>query len=450
MDYYNENIKYIEKSMLNKIEKKIKENRIIEEISKSGEVIFKIKIDKEREIYLNSKYNPITEATRFIKNNVDFSKEDFLIIGFGLGYHIEEILNELKENQRLFIVVVNLDVFKKALYLRKLTKILKDKRIEFILGDKKEIINGLKEKSENIKKESQIIIHYSSLEIMKEEYLELKDIFEKMDMDRKSILAQKDIIKENTEKNQKSIMEDEGINNYINRYKNKPVFIISAGPSLDKNIMELKKVGKKGIIISVGTILDKLMKAGIRPDFIVIIDGLENIYNQIKEYLNENIPLLYIPGVNSKALDSYNGKKIVAFPEDDVIFDEMERQFKKGRVRSGGSVSTVAMDFARVLGANPIVFVGQDLALTNDGKSHSLGTMREDNKNILKILKKVKGVNGEVLYTYKNLYHYLRWIEKEIQRNKDKKYIDATEGGAKIRGTIVMKLKEAVKVYCIE
>ncbi|OQY06619.1 MAG: hypothetical protein B6I28_06195, partial [Fusobacteriia bacterium 4572_132] len=438
MNYYDENIKYISKNKVKKIEKegnKLNDGRLIEEINKNGEIILKVKIDKTREIYLNSKYNPKKEAERFVKNNVDFSKKDFLVIGFGLGYHIEEILSKLKIDQRIFIVIVNLDVFKKALILRNLTKILKDDRIEFVLGNKKDIINGLKKISEKTKEKNQIIIHYTSLEIMKEEYLELKDIFEKMDMDRKSIIAQKDIIKKNIEENQKRIMKDKGIREYQNKYQNKPIFIISAGPSLDKNIMELKKIKNNGIIIAVGTILDKLIKSGIRPDFIVIIDGLENIYNQIENYLDENIPLLYIPGVNSKALNSYRGEKIVAFPEEDLIFDDMERRFKKGRVKSGGSVATVAMDFAKILGGNPIIFVGQDLALTKEGKSHSLGTMREENKNILKTLKRVKGINGEELYTYKNLYHYLRWIEKEIKSNEKIEYIDATEGGAKIKGT---------------
>ena len=37
----------------------------------------------------------------------------------------------------------------------------------------------------------------------------------------------------------------------------------------------------EAIILSTGTVLKKLLKAGIRPDYVIIIDGNEGVYRQI-------------------------------------------------------------------------------------------------------------------------------------------------------------------------
>ena len=62
----------------------------------------------------------------------------------------------------------------------------------------------------------------------------------------------------------------------------------------------------------------------------------------------------------------------------------------------------------------------------------------------------VEGINGEKVETLKNLELYLRWFEKQIIVYKELKVIDATEGGALIKGAINMTLKEAISSECKE
>ncbi|WP_281071272.1 6-hydroxymethylpterin diphosphokinase MptE-like protein [Succinivibrio dextrinosolvens] len=50
-------------------------------------------------------------------------------------------------------------------------------------------------------------------------------------------------------------------------YKNKPVFIIGSGPSLDHDIPFIRKYQDKAVIIACGTAIDALYHAGIKPDF---------------------------------------------------------------------------------------------------------------------------------------------------------------------------------------
>ena len=59
-------------------------------------------------------------------------------------------------------------------------------------------------------------------------------------------------------------------------YKDLPVFVIGAGPSLDHDIPFLRKYQDKAIIFACGTAIDSLYHAGIKPDFYV---NLERTYN---------------------------------------------------------------------------------------------------------------------------------------------------------------------------
>ena len=60
-------------------------------------------------------------------------------------------------------------------------------------------------------------------------------------------------------------------------YKDLPVFVIGAGPSLDHDIPFLRKYQDKAIVIACGTAIDSLYHAGIKPDFYVNLERTFNI-----------------------------------------------------------------------------------------------------------------------------------------------------------------------------
>ena len=51
-----------------------------------------------------------------------------------------------------------------------------------------------------------------------------------------------------------------------------PAIVVSAGPSLNKNIVELRKAKNKAFIVAVDTAVKPLVKAGIIPDLYVVVD----------------------------------------------------------------------------------------------------------------------------------------------------------------------------------
>ena len=83
----------------------------------------------------------------------------------------------------------------------------------------------------------------------------------------------------NCKKNAKYINQLEFINIYKNKFKDIPFVIVAAGPTLQKNLINLKKLydskktkNKEVIIVCVETALKILLKNKINPDFIILTD----------------------------------------------------------------------------------------------------------------------------------------------------------------------------------
>ena len=54
-----------------------------------------------------------------------------------------------------------------------------------------------------------------------------------------------------------------------------PAFVVSAGPSLNKNIKELRRAKNKSFIIAVDTAVKPLLQEGIVPDMFATLDGIK-------------------------------------------------------------------------------------------------------------------------------------------------------------------------------
>ncbi|TLM94563.1 MAG: motility associated factor glycosyltransferase family protein, partial [Actinobacteria bacterium] len=150
--------------------------------------------------------------------------------------------------------------------------------------------------------------------------------------------------------------------------------------------------------------------------------------------------------------EEYEGFKFVAFCNS-IVYEWTNYLISenKGQLKIGPSVANVAVDLLKKMGANTIIFVGQDLAYAGED-SHVEGS---DHKEYLKKhaqkpkqMLEVEGINGGKVRTDESFYTYLKWFESYISLNKDVKFINATEGGARIPGAEALTLREALDRYC--
>ena len=73
------------------------------------------KILKVDDIYLNSLYDAKREAKILIDGYKELLNNDVIhVIGFGMGYHIIELLNRIKDNQLIKVYDTNEKIYKQV------------------------------------------------------------------------------------------------------------------------------------------------------------------------------------------------------------------------------------------------------------------------------------------------------------------------------------------------
>ena len=231
-----------------------------------------------------------------------------------------------------------------------------------------------------------------------------------------------------------------------------PGIVVAAGPSLDKNIHDLKKAKGKAFIVAVDTAIKPLLRVGIVPDLFAVIDALKPI-ELVRIEGAQEIPLLTTLNASPDVLDYHKGMKF--FFNESYQFAEKIYQrsgHKEGGVETGGSVATHLFSLLHKIGLNTIILVGQDLAYTND-KSYADGTFQDTMEKVdTSQFIKVEGNYEKEVPTKTDLKIFLDWynmyIEGLKERKKDFRVINATEGGAKINNTEIMTLQEAIAQEC--
>lgn len=229
-----------------------------------------------------------------------------------------------------------------------------------------------------------------------------------------------------------------------------PAIVVAAGPSLDKNIKELKKAKGKCLIVSTDTALKPLSLAGIIPDITAITDGKKD-----ERYLSEpdsrEVPIVCTPRGGTEFLHLHTGMKFFINDYCNHI-DEFMRNNGNELLRpdTGGSVANACFAIARILHCRRIILVGQDLAYTGD-KTHSAVTVRGAKKTEIEDLEHVVmdvDINGDPIRSSREFKLYKEWFEQQIRADKSLEVIDATEGGIRIEGTKLMTLSGAIDEYC--
>lgn len=451
-----------------------KQNSIIVEnlFSKSGLLTSRFKrIESEPFVFVHSSYDPIQEAKRKI-DELNLKKNTMVVVfGIGLGYHLFELKKRISEQSRVVVIENSMDIFNNVMRNIDLTELFNDRRFAFLLGLSREQISFyFKDLFTNtftfyISSGTQYVSlsYYDKLfptlsqEITKDilnnllgtwrslgncaadTLIGLVQNFKNIDhaLDNPGIAEIADILREN--------------------FRNKPAVIVSAGPSLDKNIHLLKEIEGKALILANDATIRALTKKGIRPDAVFTIERAkvhECFYKNRDFEIPKEVVLVAPPLVQPEIFKEFeDNKKIACFralePINVWINDNIGN---KGSILMGGSVAHLAFGFALAVGSNPIVFVGQDLAYSNDGDTHGKDVSEE-----LKELSKkaftdkqetfLTDYNGNPIKSTLIWKTFLNWFENKFMEFSDRMYIDATEGGAYKRGTQIMTLKETIEKH---
>lgn len=220
-----------------------------------------------------------------------------------------------------------------------------------------------------------------------------------------------------------------------------PVFIVGAGPSLDKDMDTIRKWRGRVVVISCGTVLGILLKNGIRPDLHCELERGEEVYSILS-------PLRQTYG--------FDGITLIATttvdPRVSVLFDKRWFFFRSGLSTATllrGSAGTLegvdplvcnaAFSAASTLGFREIYLFGIDLGQKASGQHHAKDSVYFENPEWDKIYSKrfdrmVPGNFGGTVETCWNFDIGRRLLARWQFRYKTKLY--NCSDGAKIEGAL--------------
>lgn len=457
--YYPELDKIIKKAQI----ETESELEIIEENSYEGDKILKIKKD-DKICYLNGKRNSSEAASIWVETLGKLPRNTpVLLMGIGNFSYLKELVEKTKNRITIVVYEPSLEIFIKFLEMVDIQKWMEKHLIIFW-------VNGLEEMTgEHARAMLKQVLTYEMLEyfkyfilpnyetLFKEEIVEFTKICRDVAMgglvrfNTDNVFST--VMLKNLFSNARYLCQGYHISQLVEVIpRNIPGIVVAAGPSLNKNVQELKRAKGKAFILAVDTAIKPLLQAGIVPDMFAVIDGMKPLELVQKEDVRE-IPLFTTLNAAPEILDYQTGMKF--FSNEGYQFAERilrKSGCKPALVASGGSVATNAFSLLYKIGIDTIILVGQDLAYTNN-KSHADGTFHdemeeEDTSSFIM----VEGNIEEKVPTRTNLKMFLDWYVgaiKEARKHSAKfRVINATEGGARIQGAEIMTLREAIDQEC--
>ena len=470
MTIYEENLKALSAkySRMDELIEEAKEKmepelEIIEEVSYDGEPI--IKVQKEgRTCYLNGKRNTKEPAEKWVETLGKLSNNaPVFIMGLGNPSYLKELAEHTKKKITIIIYEPSFQIFLHFLEHVSIAEWMEKHMITFfvkgIKGMDEQAMRGLAGRVltyESMPFSRRLVLPNYDVLFPDEALGFIKGIFD---------IANFELSQYSTQISFSTVTVKNMLDNikYLcNGYKtiqlveviprDIPGILVSAGPSLNKNIKELKRAKGKAFIIAVDTAIKPLLSEGIIPDMFAVVDGRKPLSLVEKEEAKE-IPLLGTLSASSAVLEYHTGMKFFyneGYAVSDHILLKQDTDF--GSVETGGSVATTAFSLLYKIGLPCIILVGQDLAYTGN-KSHADGTFadvmkKEDTKNYIT----VEGNTEEKVPTTEILKLYLKWFGDYIAAAKkydpNFRVINATEGGAKIEHTEIMTLHDAIEQEC--
>jgi hypothetical protein len=458
--------------------------------AKSGCATASVTLADGRPLSLHSRYDPVVEAAKFVDGIHLDSNYVFFVSGLGLGYVARQLFDRADS-----IVVVVLEpcaaLIRAALANIDFTKEIRSRRLILLDRlDKGKLHTKLNEHTATMTLGVALAaLPYTSQwhrELQSEFHTAIADFSAYCRMIFVTLIANSRRTQENVANNLWAYHCCPTIDVLKNRFAGRPAIVVSAGPSLQKNVHLLKRAKGHAVIIAVQTTLKTLQKLGIEPDFVTSLD-YHDISRRFFEGIDDfgRIHLVAEPKVARTVPDTFTGKTPLSAtthptPSARPIHGHLsftQNEFadaclgtaarKRASMTAGSTVAHLAFYLAEFIGADPIILIGQDLAFGGNmyyspgNAVHDVWSVELNRFSTLEmkewervvrnrpILRTVEDISGRRIFTDEQMFTYLEQFERDFATTKAR-VIDATEGGARKSNTQLMTLADALDVYAGE
>ncbi|EIE6876179.1 motility associated factor glycosyltransferase family protein, partial [Campylobacter jejuni] len=249
-----------------------------------------------------------------------------------------------------------------------------------------------------------------------------------------------------------SMLESIPFQRILSQRKNKfeNAIVVSAGPSLAKQLPLLKAYQDKAVIFCADGALSMLEKEGIIPDYVTNLDFTDLAMKFFQNKENKTSLNILSCATYPNIVRSLNAENCMIVLRNKALYQRFNLN-DFGYIDTGTHVSHFSYTLALALGFKNIIMIGQDLAFDKEGNSHSkgfdFGEKFSGEENIDKLKVPAYAGKGEVL-THITWNDYRIKLEYLFACNDQKaKFYNATEGGARINFTEELSFKECCEKF---
>lgn len=460
-------IKKISISNYNKLASKLVASERVSLVdTRNGNKTIKIIDDlNNRELFIHSKYDPIREADKFIEQNASYIEENNHIIfyGVGLAYHIEAF-KKAYPDKFWSIYEPDIDIFHSLTLTRDLSRFFnryfKFMNIETSEMDRRTFLNAY---TENIHDGVAILTlpSYENIYKKKKEDFD-KDFVNSLQSRRWGINVEAAFAKRwviNSLQNLLTTYQSKDVLlDYKEVFRDKPIIIASAGPSLQFEYDNLRKIKNEGLayIFAVGSANKALIANNIYPDVVCTYDPKENnyfVFDRMNKAGIDSVPMFYGSSVGFETLMEYKGPKAHMITSQDTVSNfYLQREDGKDLefINDAPTIAVVTLQLAIRLEVSQIYLVGQNLAYLNDLRYAE--AVHEQNIELAKRQEKdineketVIDVYGEKIASSYGFNKMRQEMEAYISSYKHPNIYNTTKGGAAIDGAPFVSLDDVIE-----
>jgi cytochrome c-type biogenesis protein CcmH/NrfG len=457
MSYFEKNLKALEKrypELAHMMKQKMDTSHIEVRPAKTGVPTVRVTTPQGGRVMLHDENDPAAKAKEHVKKLDLSGNSGSVLLGFGLGYLALEIVKAMEEGHLLIICETDQALFRVALEQSDLEGVFATASVQLLLGNEIDIAPHIFSLAmKYLTSKISVITFHPSLAIDPDRYHALNKkaqeaaLLVKVNAD--TILYAGREMAGNILANTMEIIRSAGIRRLFNKFRDIPAIIVGAGPSLEKNVMHLKEVKEKAVIIAADRTLGLLLPLGITPHLVPSIDYSRVNYEEkyASLHMNDKLYMVFSQTLHHTITKKFWGEKFVLGSHDSLSTILSYYWGDKGYVSTGLHVGHLAFCLASVMGCNPIILTGMDLAFSGD-KVHAEDIETKENYASSDRFAS-EGIFGEMLQSDAPFRSFVFDLNRAI-RQTTALCIDASEGGAKKEGTKIMRLRDALDEYCNE
>jgi hypothetical protein len=402
--------------------------------------------------------NPYKEIQALVEKELnDPDVTHIVTLGLGLGYLLAELIRCKENKAKVFVLEPDMAILYECLRFLDLSQMIEDEKVVFVLqsdgtlaGEK---LASLIQLTDSAFKGWRFVSVFNSFRLYPEYSKQVIHIFGSKMISQKlnlnTVHIHGEIFLKHSLINLTQLNNESYLSSYENLFTGLPCIIISAGPSLTKQLPQLKVLQHHVVLFAVGQTIKTLHAEGINPHFVLGVDPWMLPWFESDGYTREVLVCNTV--FDPAAIPKVPGHKIFASYTNEIDERMAPVIGKIGHVNNGGSVANFSYSVAKFMGFQTIGFVGQDLAYTG-GVSHASGYIAREEKSDEELasntsFRKVPGYYGDMVYTNTQMDTYRDWFETEIKNDHEYTVYNCTEGGACIRGTTQIPLSEFINTH---